>query len=477
VIPLVTPTEMGAADARTIAAGTAEPELMERAGRAVAWRVRRVLGGTYGRRVVVICGKGNNGGDGVIAAAALRAWGVGVDVLHLEDGVSADRLARLLARADLAVDAMFGTGFRGTLTGTARAVADATAAAAVTVLAVDIPSGVDGLTGEVRGPAVRADHTVTFAAPKPGLYFQPGRALAGAVHVADIGIDVGDDPLRTAVVEDADVAAWVPPRATTTHKWRSGVLVVGGSGGMTGAPMLAAHAASHLGAGIVIAAMPGAAAAHASGTEVITHAMPADASGGITRAAVPELTPDLDRFGAVVVGPGLGRSDEIAATVAALARVVPGPLVLDADALVAIGTDLGPVRDRSAPTILTPHDGEFERLTGARPGPDRIDAARTLAARAGAVVLLKGPTTVVAAPDGRVRVNPTGTADLATAGSGDVLSGMIAAFCAREVEPLEAAAAAAFVHGRAAESAGHTGFVATDLPALAGVALRRISPR
>ena len=477
MIPLVTPTEMGAADARTIAAGTPEPELMERAGRAVAWRVRRVLGGTYGRRVVVICGKGNNGGDGVIAAAALRAWGVGVDVLHLEDGVSADRLARLLARADLAVDAMFGTGFRGTLSGAARAVADATAAAGVTVLAVDIPSGVDGLTGEVRGPAVRADHTVTFAAPKPGLYFQPGRALAGAVHVADIGIDVGDDPLRTAVVEDADVAAWVPPRATTTHKWRSGVLVVGGSGGMTGAPMLAAHAASHLGAGIVIAAMPGAAAAHASGTEVITHAMPADASGGITRAAVPELTPDLDRFGAVVVGPGLGRSDEIAATVAALARVVPGPLVLDADALVASGTDLGPVRDRSAPTILTPHDGEFERLTGARPGPDRIDAARTLAARAGAVVLLKGPTTVVAAPDGRVRVNPTGTADLATAGSGDVLSGMIAAFCAREVEPLEAAAAAAFVHGRAAESAGHTGFVATDLPALAGVALRRISPR
>ena len=477
MIPLVTPAEMGAADARTIAAGTPEPELMERAGRAVAWRARRVLGGTYGRRVVVICGKGNNGGDGVIAAAALRAWGVGVDVLHLEDGVSADRLARLLARADLAVDAMFGTGFRGTLTGTARAVADATAAAAVTVLAVDIPSGVDGLTGEVRGPAVRADHTVTFAAPKPGLYFQPGRALAGAVHVADIGIDVGDDPLRTAVVEDADVAAWVPPRATTTHKWRSGVLVVGGSGGMTGAPMLAAHAASHLGAGIVIAAMPGAAAAHASGTEVITHAMPADASGGITRAAVPELTPDLDRFGAVVVGPGLGRSDEIAATVAALARVVPGPLVLDADALVASGTDLGPVRDRSAPTILTPHDGEFERLTGARPGPDRIDAARTLAARAGAVVLLKGPTTVVAAPDGRVRVNPTGTADLATAGSGDVLSGMIAAFCAQGVEPLEAAAAAAFVHGRAAESAGHTGFVATDLPALAGVALRRISPR
>jgi len=156
--------------------------------------------------------------------------------------------------------------------------------------------------------------------------------------------------------------------------------------------------------------------------------------------------------------------------------VVPGPLVLDADALVGLGTQLGPVRDRAAPTILTPHDGEYERLTGHRPGPDRIDAARALVVAASAVVLLKGPTTVVAAPDSCVRVNPTGTADLATAGSGDVLSGMIAAFCARGVEPLEAAAAAAFVHGLAAESAGHTGFVATDLPRLAAGALRRISP-
>jgi NAD(P)H-hydrate epimerase len=475
VIPLVTPAEMGAADARTIAAGTPEPVLMTRAGRAVAWRVRAVLGGTYGRRVVVVCGKGNNGGDGVVAADALRAWGVAVEVLRLDDDRSGARATRAVDRADLAVDAMFGRGFRGTLDGTARALADAVADAGLPVVAVDIPSGVDGLTGEVRGTAVRADHTVTFAAPKPGVFFHPGRALAGTVHVADIGIDLGPHPFRTALVEDADVASWVPDRDATTHKWRSGVLVIGGSAGMTGAPMLAAHAASHLGAGIVIAILPGDAATRASGTEVITHAVPAGASGGITRAAVAELTPDLDRFGAVVLGPGLGRGDEIASTVAALVRVIPGPLVLDADALVALGTELTPVRERSAVTILTPHDGEFERLTGARPGADRIAAARGLAEASGAVVLLKGPTSVVAAPDGRVLVNRTGTADLATAGSGDVLTGMIAAFCARGVEPLEAAAAAAFVHGRAAESGGHTGFVATDLPALAGGALRRIS--
>ncbi len=398
-----------------------------------------------------------------------------VEVLRLDDDGASARAPAVLARADLVVDAMFGTGFRGALDGTARDLAEAVDAAGVTVVAVDIPSGVDGLTGEVRGAAVRADHTVTFAAPKPGSWFHPGRELTGTLHVADIGIDLGPESLRTAITEDADVASWVPPRAVTTHKWRSGVLVIGGSAGMTGAPMLAAHAASHLGAGIVIAILPGDAATRASGTEIITHAVPADASGGITRAAVAELTPDLDRFGAVALGPGLGRSDEIASTVAALVRVIPGPLVLDADALVALGTELAPVRERSATTILTPHDGEFERLTGARPGPDRIEAARRLAATAGAVVLLKGPTSVVAGPDGRVRVNPTGTADLATAGSGDVLTGMIAAFCARGVDPLEAAAAAAFVHGRAAESAGHTGFVATDLPALAGEALRRIS--
>lgn len=476
MIPLVTPAEMGAADARTIAAGTPELVLMTRAGRAVAWRVRTVLGGTYGRRVVVVCGKGNNGGDGVIAADALRAWGVAVDVLRVDDPPDASRVARVLDRADLAVDAMFGTGFRGALEGAARDLAGAIAGAAVPVVAVDIPSGVDGGTGEARGPVVRADHTVTFAAPKPGLLFHPGRALAGAVHVADIGIDLGPDAYRTAVVQETDVAAWVPARDATTHKWRSGVLVVGGSGGMTGAPMLAAHAAAHLGAGMVVAAMPGDAATRASGSEIVTRAVPADASGGITGAVVADLAPDLERFGAVVVGPGLGRGDETASTVADLAAMIPGPLVLDADALVALGTELSPVRARVAPTILTPHDGEFEHLTGARPGADRIEAARTLAARAGAVVLLKGPTTVVAAPDGRVRVNPTGTADLATAGSGDVLSGMIAAFCARGAEPLEAAAGAAFVHGRAAESAGHTGFVATDLPALAGAALRRISP-
>ena len=168
VIPIVTPLEMGAADARTIAAGTPEPILMERAGRAVAWRVRHVLGGTYGRRIVVLCGKGNNGGDGRIAAAALRAWGARVDVIEI--GASHDGAVRSIARADAVIDAMYGTGFRGVLADGAADLVGAVGDAAAIVVAVDIPSGVDGLTGAVHGPAVSADHTVTFAAPKPGLW-------------------------------------------------------------------------------------------------------------------------------------------------------------------------------------------------------------------------------------------------------------------------------------------------------------------
>ncbi len=470
MIPVVTPEEMGAADARTIASGTPELTLMTRAGRAVAWRVRSVLGGTYGRRVVVLCGSGNNGGDGRITAAALRAWGARADVVDVgRAGVEApDHVRDLLGRADAVVDGIVGTGFRGALDGAIGELVTAVNDAALVRVAVDIPSGVDGATGAVRGAAVRAHHTVTFAAPKPGLWFHPGRALAGVVTVADIGIDLGPAAGRTTILTDADVRRLLPVADPGTHKWRSGVLVVGGSGGMTGAPMLAAHAASHLGAGIVIAALPGDAAARASGSEVITRRLDPTDAGTIDPDALTTLHDDLDRFGAVVVGPGLGRHRSSRAVVTDLLGAVQAPVVLDADGLVALGTDLAAVRARSAPTVLTPHDGEFASLTGDRPAADRIAAARDLAAAAGAVVLLKGPTTVVAAPDGRARLNPTGTPALATAGSGDVLSGMIGAFCAQGMEPADAAAVAAFVHGRAAERAGHTGLVATDLPALTG---------
>lgn len=481
MIPLLTPAEMRAADARTIAAGTPERVLMERAGRAVAWKVRSVLGGIYGRRIVVLGGKGNNGTDGRIAAATLRSWGAQVEVLDLADlaRVIDGRARRAIARAHLVVDAMFGTGLRDTLEGNAAELVDLTdgaRAAGAVVVAVDIPSGVDGLTGAVRGPAVHADHTVTFGAPKPGLWFHPGRAHAGDVTVADIGIDLGPVTLRTVIVEPHDVARWVPRRDATTHKWRAGVLVVGGSNGMAGAPMLVARAALRLGAGIVWAALPGRAAELASGSEVITLALPDDGAGVLSPGGAATLQAVLTRgrFGALVLGPGLGRAPETADAVRALVATTTIPLVLDADGLTAMANELDGLRQRRAPTVLTPHDGEFARLTGAAPGEDRIAAARALAVDANAVVLLKGPTTVVASPDGRVALNSTGGPALATAGSGDVLSGMIGAFCAQGMDGFEAATAGAFVHGRAADRAGHTGLVASDLPVAAAAALNEI---
>jgi NAD(P)H-hydrate epimerase len=268
----------------------------------VAWEVRKRLGRTYGARAVVVCGKGNNGGDGLVAARVLRGWGVRVEVLELADGIPADVLDRAIARADVLVDGMFGTGFRGDLDDTATLVAGASRR--IPTVAIDIPSGVDGLTGMVGGgkgaDAVRAVATVTFAARKPGLCFEPGRSHAGDVHVADIGIaldleqgmdleqgiDLGQGIVNLGLIEKADVRAWLDADGSDTwnadshnadlHKWRSGLLVIGGSGGMTGAPMMTSRAAMRSGAGIVWLGLPGThsvahiAGDHAAGNEVIT---------------------------------------------------------------------------------------------------------------------------------------------------------------------------------------------------------------
>jgi NAD(P)H-hydrate epimerase len=463
--PVLTPEEMGAADKRAIAAGTPEPVLMDRAGRAVAWAVRTRLRGLYGRRAVVVCGKGNNGGDGVIVARVLRQWGARVDEFHLEAGVSRAELERALARTDVAIDAMYGTGFRGELEGDALMVANLVHEWDGAVVAVDIPSGVHGLTGEVRGVAVRADETVCFAAYKPGLLAEPGRSLAGRVHVVDIGIPV-DDLAHAWVTDAADVAAWLTAREADAHKWRSGCYVVGGSGGMTGAPSLVSHAAMRTGAGIVWCGVPGAdAAARLSGTEVIAKALPATADGALNDGAAKDVLDHLERFRVLAIGPGLGRSPTTAAAVRRIVAAARVPVVIDADALHAVGDDPALLRIRAAPTILTPHEGEYASLRGGPPGPDRLAAARALAADTGAIVLLKGPGTVVATPDGTAWIAPSGGPWLATAGTGDVLTGVIAGLLARGVAPAHAAAAGAFVHGLAADAAGHTGLMAGDLVA------------
>ena len=473
--PVLTPEAMNEADRRTIAAGTPVDVLMDRAGRAVAWEVRRVTHGTYGQRVLLVCGKGNNGGDGLVAGRVLAGWGMRTGVFALADGIDHVAFTRALADAHVAVDAMFGTGFRGALADDAAFVARELAAWDGPTVAVDIPSGVDGLRGLVLGPTVRATRTVTFAARKPGVVFEPGRSYSGEVVVTDIGIDLGPGP-HPGLVTDDDVRAWLPPRAPDAHKWRSGVMVVGGSGGMTGAPMFVSHAAMRAGAGIVWCGLPGDDAARAaSGTEVITRPLPATPNGALARNAAEPVLATIGRFGALAVGPGLGPDAEVGLAVRALVAEARAPLVLDADGLNALTGDFAAFdarRTLGAPAVLTPHAGEYERLMGRPVGDDRIEAACALAERSGAVVLLKGPGTVVAAPGGRVALNPTGGAELATAGSGDVLTGIVAGFLARGMAPFEAAAAAAWVHGATADR-----LVASDGPGLVAGDLVRGLPR
>jgi NAD(P)H-hydrate epimerase len=428
--------------------------LVGRAGLAVALAALDMLGGAYGRRVVVIAGRGNNGADGRVAGSVLRRRGAH---LRMVEAGTVDSIGP----ADLVIDAAYGTGFRGQYR--APSVAPGTP-----VLAVDIPSGVKGDTGEVSGSPTAASRTVTFVALKPGLLQGPGARLAGQVSVADIGLPAGHPDI--SVVEDGDVAALLPPRRHAGNKWSAALLVVAGSPGMTGAAALCARAAYRSGAGMVRLGVPGADLAGSPASEAVSVALPA-------RGWATDALEAASRCAAVVVGPGLGRQEGTAAEVQRLVAGSPVPVVVDADGLFALGRVGGDdsFQARSG-VVLTPHDGEFARLTGADPGPDRIAAARRLAASSGAVALLKGPTTAVSDMAGRVLLGLSGTTALATAGTGDVLSGVIGALLARGMGPLEAAGLAAHVHGRAGARGRGEGLMAGDLPDLVAGVLSRLRP-
>ena len=449
MIPVVTPAQMAAVDA---AAPEPVDVLIERAGAAVARAAVDVMGGRYGRRAVVLAGPGNNGADGRAAARRLRRVGMRVGVfpaVGAPDG---------LPPADLYIDAAFGTGLSRPYSPPTRARPEAP------VLAVDIPSGLDGLTGQMLGgPVWAAQRTVTFAALKPGLLFGAGPSACGEVTVADIGLEVpADDRDACALVEDADLEA-LPTGTGATHKWHAAALVVAGSAGMGGAAALACEAALR------------------SGARLVHLSAPADAAVGAPTEAVrsePPLTADPARFDVCAAGPGLG-TDQAAAARLAEVLALGLPVVVDADGLrllrdPAVADVLAQRRRRSVPLVLTPHDAELEALVGRRPGADRIAAARAAAAEMNAVVLLKGGPTVVAEPDGRVRVVDSGDARLATAGTGDVLTGMIAgrlaAFGPHQI--LHRVAEAAHIHGRAAAAAGGARIVAGDLLS----ALRSVTP-
>jgi NAD(P)H-hydrate epimerase len=483
VKPILTPDEAAALDRAAAERGIAVGSLMERAGWALARVTADAAGGRHGRRAVVVCGKGNNGGDGLVAARHLARWGLGVTVVSLQDPAelrepaaanarrlaetdarvvrfAADRLARELGRADVAVDAIFGTGFRGIPEDDFATAIELLAGDGVPVVAADIPSGVNGSTGAVEGIAVRAVATVCFGALKPGVVLHPGAEHAGVVEVADIGFPADLLASDLAMVEAADVAAVLPSREPDTHKRATGVvLVVGASRGMTGAVCLTAEAAYRVGAGLVTVAVPGAALAsvQAHVREATFLPLPETDEGTVAEAGVAAVKERLEDADAVALGPGLTTRPEASAFARAFVRETPAPVVLDADGLNAFAGRAADLRERRADLVLTPHAGEFARLaeTSSRHvQADRIGSVRSLAASTGAVVLLKGSRTLVGTPDGRVRVNPTGTPALATAGSGDVLTGAIAGLMARGLDPADATTAGAFVHGLAGSLAG-----------------------
>jgi hydroxyethylthiazole kinase-like uncharacterized protein yjeF len=464
--------------------------LMERAGRGLAEVAQDVQ---PAGAVAVVAGKGNNGGDGLVVARLLRERGREVRVLLLGDpgelqGDARTNLERLPGAApepfsperldgtQLIVDAILGTGFSGEPREPARSAIQAINArrsAHTRVVACDVPSGVDASTGEVSGEAVHADATVTFHALKPGLWIRPGKELAGSLTVVDIGIPDGAQIQPRIGLITPRVLAAIPRRAAESSKFSAGsVLVAGGSPGLTGAPTMASLAAARAGAGYVTVAVPASLVAvlAAKLLEVMQVELP-EHEGALAPDAADTLLERSQRVQALVLGPGLGRepaSLEFARTAAARVQV---PLVLDADGLNAhAGAHLGDLRGRSAPTVLTPHAGELGRLLEIDSddvGAHRLKRAREAATASGAIVLLKGDDTIIAEPDGRVAVSAGGASALATAGTGDVLSGVLAAHLAKGMAPFDAACAAVFVHaaaGRlAARRIGPEGVIAGDV--------------
>lgn len=440
MIPVVTPDEMSSIDA---AAPEPVEVLIGRAGAAVARAASTMLGGHYGRRVVVLAGPGNNGADGRDAARRLRRRGVHATV------VEATARPTSLPPADLVIDAAFGTGLSRPF--------EPPSSNGAPVLAVDIASGVRGDTGELLGDAMPAQRTVTFGALKPGLLLGEGPARCGEVDVVDIGLDVSR--ATAFLVTDESAGARIPRRSRDAHKWRAAVLVIAGSPAMPGAASMASAAAQRSGAGMVQVATPGRSTS-VGPTESV--GVPVPESGWVESILGGAV--DLARVDAVVIGPGLGTSMATRHEIRDLLARVDVPVVADGDALTALGTDAAAViARRSAPTILTPHDGEFARLAGEPPSSDRLADVRSLAAATGAVVLLKGPTTIVAAPGGEARFVTAGDERLATAGTGDVLAGTIAGLLANGADPLDAASVGAHVHGRAGTSGPTHGVIATDV--------------
>lgn len=487
---LYTAEEMSRADARAQDLGIPGGVLMERAGAQMA---RLALERFAPRRALVVSGGGNNGGDGFVIARELHRSAVDVAVLATKSEYEGDPATNLealrnlavrlidpddldaeIVSADLVVDALLGTGFSGEVREKEAGIIEKMNSARAPVLAVDVPSGVDGATGEVQGVAVFADLTVCAHAAKVGCVISPGREHAGEVVAVDIGIPPEADVEPSLVWTDAEsLRGKIPRTAEPAHKYSAGaLLVVAGSRGMTGAPVMVVRGAQRTGCGIAfLATSEGAAhAVDLALTEALVYGVAEDEEGYMQSGALEEILEHAGRASALVIGPGTGTGEEGRRLLEGILREVELPVLLDADAITNLaGTDV--LAQRTGPTVITPHAGELGRLLGSGAGEvsaRRLHSARVAAEENSCCVLLKGSDTLVVEGE-RVAVNSTGNVALATAGTGDVLSGVIGALLSRGMRAYEAAGAGAWAHGRAAELwLDETGWppeslVATDL--------------
>ena len=495
---------MRSIDARAIKGlGIPGLTLMENAGKGVVSVLRAVAGELKGKSFAIVCGKGNNGGDGFVAARLLFEMGAHVKVyllgaksgttpdaaVNLERYVSAGgslveltesnlfcELAPFMKQSHAVVDAIYGTGFKGATEGLAGRTIELINTMGVPVVSVDVPSGLDCDTGAALGPCVRATATATLALLKRGLVFFPGRDSAGDVYVVDIGIpaDAVDQEKIDIELVDHDIARdWFPRRKRDAHKGDCGkVAVVGGSVGLTGAIALCCNAALRAGAGLVTAAVPASLndILEVKLTEAMTRPVPETTGRTLALAAKDQILELVKSYDVLAFGPGLSRNDESAELARQIVPAAGKPTVLDADGLNAFAGHADLLARAGERLVITPHVVEMSRLTGEDPEEtleDRVTAAQALAGQQGVVVLLKGAPTVIAQPDGTTYVNPTGNAGLACGGSGDVLTGIIAALLGQGLTTVRAAALGAYLHGLAADVAveltGEEGMLPGDL--------------
>jgi len=512
VLPVFTAAEMRALDARAIRElGIPGPRLMDNAGTGAAALIARWLAPIRGKAVVVVCGKGNNGGDGFVVARRLKARGAAVRVFlvgrraevrgdaadalgrwrgRVEEVEEPSGLARALGGADGIVDALLGTGVSGAARGPVAAAIEAinrAGAGGVPVVALDLPSGLDSDRGALLGPTVKAWRTVTFAGLKRSLLLAPAAAQAGVVEIGDIGVpaEAARRGITTWRLEIADVRPSFPPRDLDAHKGRFGhLLVVAGSLGKTGAAVLAGRAALRSGVGLCTIAAPASQQpiVAAQAPEYMTEALPETAAQSLALEAKDRLLELARRMDAVAIGPGLSLDPETQELARVLIRELQRPMVVDADALSALAGHLDLLRHAAGPRVLTPHPGEMARMLGTTieaVQADRIEMARTFAREHRVAIALKGAHTVIGGPDGHVTINPTGNPGMAKGGAGDVLTGIVGALLAREIEPAAALRAGCYLHGLAGDVAarerGEYAMLASDIIESLPAALRALA--